>query len=180
MDIPVACYCSTVCKRVPKIAWDMSHNAAGSDLTTFTKSGPRPDPKVIAHRSPATRGEMLVMAATGALSALPSPHTILQKRSAICPEEPAAVTDGVLSGAQRIPESRLLQVNPGSWARFQHKAHINVSASCRAELYEEAGPHEDKCALVWGSIRTRDETAQCKAHRTPHAKSAHCTQLACV
>lgn len=33
---------------------------AGSDLTSFTKTGPRPDPKVIAHRSPATRGEMLV------------------------------------------------------------------------------------------------------------------------
>ena len=45
------------------------HDATGSDLTTFTKSGPRPDPKVIAHRSPATRGEMLVMTKASALDA---------------------------------------------------------------------------------------------------------------
>lgn len=32
----------------------------GQDLTSFSKSGERPDPKIIAHRSKATRGEMLV------------------------------------------------------------------------------------------------------------------------
>ncbi len=34
--------------------------APGQDLTSFSKVGERSDPKVIAHRSAATRGEMLV------------------------------------------------------------------------------------------------------------------------
>lgn len=41
------------------------------------------------------------------------------------------------------------QVNPGSWARFRHKAHINVGASCRGQLYEVAGPHEDRCVMLY-------------------------------
>lgn len=48
---------------------------AGQDLTSFSKTGGRADPKIIAHRSKATRGEMLV--------------------------------------------------NPGSYARFCHKANIS-------------------------------------------------------
>jgi hypothetical protein len=58
--------------------------------------------------------------------------------------------DSGLSQARPVLSWPSLQVNPGSWARFRHKAHINVSASCRGELYEEAGPHEDKYALDSG------------------------------
>jgi hypothetical protein len=128
------------------------HDAAtGSDLTSFTKTGPRPDPKVIAHRSPATRGEMLVRTAAIVLlteSALA--HTVetictLCASCAVAVERPQVppILDHVPQ--HMLDVSLRLQVNPGSWARFCHKARINVKAGCRAELYEVAGPHEDKC-----------------------------------
>ena len=70
MATPLTWGGSIVCTRTSRRhAFNASHNATGSDLTTFTKSGPRPDPKVIAHRSPATRGEMLVMPTVSALMA---------------------------------------------------------------------------------------------------------------
>lgn len=49
-------------------------NGAGSDLTTFSKTGERPDPKIIAHRSAATRGEMLVCTPPGFAQVLAHLH----------------------------------------------------------------------------------------------------------
>ena len=72
--------------------------------------------------------------------------------------------DSVTSQAGPWLQPPSLQVNPGSWARFRHKAHINVNASCRGELYEEAGPHEDKCVRIGsGSSTVRYETTLCRA-----------------
>lgn len=80
----------SACVRMSfSIVSDTSHDATGSDLTTFTKTGPRPDPKVIAHRSPATRGEMLVMPAASALHSLMT-CTLLADKSTTCPSKAAA------------------------------------------------------------------------------------------
>lgn len=90
---------STTCRSAPC--------RVGQDLTSFSKTGGRADPKIIAHRSKATRGEMLV--------------------------------------------------NPGSYARFCHKANISEKVPdlrCR------------RCSPHTGVVRGTHTSAAC-VRRTP-------------